>query len=373
VIADLAVAQRQAGHDVIVVSDSGSQSGYTSHPEYLDLLRNSGVELHAVRSTFARDLALNINAAGDVFRFIGSRQIDVAHAHAAIPAMIARLACGKRATPVLATMHRWGIRKTAEQARTDITLLGLADAVVTPSAAFCERLRGLGVQQNLLEAVPYGIASGSSEAIDDGDAPSVASIRSRGDQIAICVVREGERTNQRLLLQALAQAGCERLHAVFVGEGETGALEAEAAAIGVGARVHVLGYRSDTSRYVRQADVVVVPSHDEGLPVVVLEALRDGVPLVAADAPEILEALEDGRCGYVFTAGSVAGLTDALRRALSQHAGRPTLAATQRLHWEQHHRVEQMVAAYDALYASLVVARLLRVQTSERVAIGRSA
>jgi glycosyltransferase involved in cell wall biosynthesis len=186
-------------------------------------------------------------------------------------------------------------------------------------------------------------------------------------------VREGERTNHKPFLQALAHESFAALHALFVGGGDTLALEADAAALGVRARIHILGSRADTGRYLRLADVVVLPSQDEGLPLVVLEALRDAVPVVAPDTPEIREALADGQFGNVFTAGSAAGLADALRRALSQDSVPSVLPAAQRVHWEEHHRVEQMVAAYDGLYASLAVARPRRVQAGERVAIGRSA
>src|SRR5262245_10818938 len=150
VIADLAIQQRRAGHEVIVVSDSGSQPGYASYPEYLAALGRAAVEQHAVRSTFTRDVPLNVDAAGELSRLIGNRQIDVVHAHAAIPAMVARLACGSRATPIVVTMHGWGIAKTVEQARTDVTLLGLADVVVTTSAALSARLRRRGVRDGVL-------------------------------------------------------------------------------------------------------------------------------------------------------------------------------------------------------------------------------
>jgi glycosyltransferase involved in cell wall biosynthesis len=374
VIADLAIEQRQARHEVIVVSDGGRQPGYASYPEYLERLGSAGVELHTLRSTFTRDVPLNVDAAGVLSRLIGSRRIDVVHAHAAIPAMVARLAGGSRATPIVVTMHGWGIAKTEDHARTDVTLLGLADAVVTPSAALRERLRRLGVQQDAMLVVPYGVNATPPNAIDDRDRSLLASIRARSDRVAFCIGTIGERKNQRLLVQALAQEGCERIQAVFIGEGETAALEAEAAGRGIGGRIHVLGYRAEASRYLRYADVVVLPSRDEGQPLVVLEALRDGVPIVASDIPEMLEALDGGRLGYTFSGGAVAELTHALKRAFSLHGpGRMVLAELQRRHWGQRHRVEQMATTYEGIYAAQAAALALRISPGERVTMRKPA
>jgi len=372
-IVDLAIQQRLAGHHVIVVLDSGGQPGYASYPEYIELLADAGVELHAVRSTFTRDVPLNVDAAGELSRLIGNRQIDVIHAHAAIPALVARLACGSRATPIIVTMHGWGIAKTAEQSRTDVTLLGLADVVVTPSVSLRARLQRLGVRQNAL-VVPYGIQSKAPKPIDDSDAAHLAAIRARGGRIAMCIGTIGERKNQRLLVQALLGDGCEGVHAVFIGDGESFGLAWEAADCHVEERVHILGYRPDASRYLQHADVVVLPSRDEGLPLVVLEALREGVPVVASDIPEILEALGGGRLGFVFSGGSAAALADALDRALSLDAfGRSTLAGEQRLRWERRHRLEQMAAAYQGIYAAQAHARVLRISPRDWAAIGRPA
>jgi len=374
VIADLAIRQRQAGHDVIVVSDSGSQPGYASYPEYLGDLHQAGVELHVVRSTFAREVPLNVDAAGDLSRLIGNRQVDIVHAHAAIPAMVARLACGSGGTPIVVTMHGWGIAKTPEQVRTDATLLSLADAVVTPSAALRTRLRSLGIRQKAIAVVPYGIAPASVRAVDDGDVALFESIRSQGDRVVICVGTIGERKNQRLLVRALAYGSLGHVQAVFIGDGESTPLRNEASFLGIGARVHVLGHRADASRYLRYADVVVLPSREEGLPLVVLEALRDGVPIVASDIPEVLEALGGGRLGYVFASGSETSLADVLGHELSRPGSdRSTLALEQQAQWRRRHRLEQMTAAYDAIYTAQAVARVRNFRPGERIALRRPA
>ncbi len=354
VIADLAIQQTQAGHEAIVVSDGGGEAGYASYPEYLEALAAAGVEAHTTRSTFTRDVSLNVDAAGHLRRLIGSRHVDVVHAHAAIPAMVARLSNGSRPTHIVVTMHGWGIAKSVDQARTDITLLGLADAVVTPSVVLRDRLRRLGVEQDRLYVVPYGIGPALQEPIAPADLEMLETLRRQGAFLAVCVGAIGERKNQRLLVEALSRAGLEHVHAVFVGDGDASTLASDAVRLGVRGRTHILGYRSDASRYLRQADLAVLPSRDEGLPLVVLEALRDGVPMVASDIPEMVEALDGARLGHVFARGSATALAEAMKRALAMQVHeREARGGRARLHWEQHYALERMATAYARIYASL--------------------
>src|SRR5262245_40794387 len=117
IIAALAVAQKRAGHEVVVAADAGGEPGYESYPEYLERLGGAGIPFHPLTSTFKRDLNLNVRAADDLRSVVTARPPDVAHAHAAVPAMIARLALsGRNGSRVVATMHGWGVRKTREQA-----------------------------------------------------------------------------------------------------------------------------------------------------------------------------------------------------------------------------------------------------------------
>ena len=355
VIADLAIQQEQAGHEAIVVSDSGGEAGYASYPEYVQALAAAGVETHTTRSTFTRDVALNVDAAGHLRRLIGNRHIDVIHAHAAIPAMLARLAMGSRPTHIVVTMHGWGIAKSVEQARADVTLLGLVDAVVTPSIVLRDRLRRLGVAQDHLHVVPYGIGPVLQEPIEGADLEAIETIRRQGASLAMCIGTIGERKNQRLLVKALAQEGLEHVHAVFVGDGDVSPLASEAVRLDVQGRTHIFGYRRAASRYLRQADFAVLPSQDEGLPLVLLEALRDGVPVVASDIPEMVEALDGGRLGHLCSGGSAPALAGAMRCALTTPAReREMWFARSRLYWEQHHALERMTAAYARMYASLI-------------------
>ena len=81
-----------------------------------------------------------------------------------------------------------------------------------------------------------------------------------------------------------------------------------------GPGVRRLGYRSDVAAVLAAADVFVLPSHFEGLPMSVIEAMLTGLPVVATDIRGPREQVVDGETGLLVPAGSVERLAAALGR-----------------------------------------------------------
>jgi glycosyltransferase involved in cell wall biosynthesis len=79
-------------------------------------------------------------------------------------------------------------------------------------------------------------------------------------------------------------------------------------------RVILAGPVNDTAPYYAMADVLVLPSHREGLPTVVLEAHAAGKPVVGAAATGIVDLVVDGETGLLFPVGDVSSLADAIAR-----------------------------------------------------------
>jgi glycosyltransferase involved in cell wall biosynthesis len=92
-------------------------------------------------------------------------------------------------------------------------------------------------------------------------------------------------------------------------------------------RVQFLGFRTDAQALLALADVCVLPSHDEGLPLVALEAQAAGCPLIAATAGGIPEIVEHGVSGLLFPPGDVGQLSAELERVLSDPQLREHLRA----------------------------------------------
>jgi glycosyltransferase involved in cell wall biosynthesis len=85
-------------------------------------------------------------------------------------------------------------------------------------------------------------------------------------------------------------------------------------------RVVFAGAVQDTAAYYAIADVVVLPSHREGLPMVVLEANAAGKPVIGASATGIVNIVVDGENGLLFPVGDVPALAEALARLITDKA-----------------------------------------------------
>jgi glycosyltransferase involved in cell wall biosynthesis len=138
----------------------------------------------------------------------------------------------------------------------------------------------------------------------------------------VCVGRLVERKGHALLLEALAQLAREGVSCTLslVGDGPLrGALEARCAELGLQGAVRFRGWASEDEvlRDIVAARVLVLPSFAEGLPVVLMEALALGRPVVCTDIAGHSELVENGVSGWLIPVGSLAALVAALREVLA--------------------------------------------------------
>ncbi len=358
IVAELACSQALSRHNVVVAASGIGEEDYTNYRQWLDRLTSAGVGLILVDSTFKRDLALNVAAFRRIGESMDCASLSLIHTHAAIPSLIALLlrARARRAIPIVQTMHGWGIRKTPEQAATDITLMSQVDRVLTVSQSSRRLLIQLGLAPELIEVVPNGVGPLTPAA--DGECIRVLTEwRSQGLIILVCVGTVGLRKNQRLLLQAMAHAQApSNLACAFVGEGEeVPTLQMLARESGIGDRALFLGYRPEGAQFIAGADWLALPSTDEGLPLSILEAYRAGVPVLGSDIPEIAEVVLPDRTGILFESGKLESLVQALGKAAKMpESERARLGSASRDLWQQKYSLERMLDHYGRVYEGLL-------------------
>ena len=137
----------------------------------------------------------------------------------------------------------------------------------------------------------------------------------------VCVGRLAEQKGHLVLIEAINQLldrGC-KLDMVLIGDGHL--REPVLMAIeryGLADCVRVTGWAdSDTVRqHIQDAQMLVLPSFAEGLPVVIMEALAVGRPVISTYVAGIPELVGNGECGWLIPAGSVEALADAMYEAL---------------------------------------------------------
>lgn len=107
-----------------------------------------------------------------------------------------------------------------------------------------------------------------------------------------------------------------------VDESLAGRMRADAEARGLGDRLTFTGSLHDVHEYFRLADVFVLPSRREGLPVALMEAMSCGLPCVASHLPGATDTLiDDGVSGVLVPPGDVGAFADAIKRMLIDPAG----------------------------------------------------
>ncbi|MBI3003324.1 MAG: glycosyltransferase family 4 protein, partial [candidate division NC10 bacterium] len=123
---------------------------------------------------------------------------------------------------------------------------------------------------------------------------------------------------------------------------------------GVSERVRFLGWREDIPRILAALSVFVLPSANEGMGMVLVEAMAMGVPVVATRVGGIPSVVPDGECGLLVEPGDVAGLAGAVAKLLADPALAARMGAAGRRRAAAY-GVESMVEQLDGLYRQLLV------------------
>jgi glycosyltransferase involved in cell wall biosynthesis len=100
---------------------------------------------------------------------------------------------------------------------------------------------------------------------------------------------------------------------------------------GLGSRLRLLGYRTDIAAVLAAADIFVLPSHFEGLPMSVIEAMLTGLPVVATDIRGPREQIVPEVTGLLVPPATIAPLKTALCRLVSDPAARAAMGAAGRV------------------------------------------
>ncbi len=142
---------------------------------------------------------------------------------------------------------------------------------------------------------------------------------------------------------------------VLVGEGpEESAIRETIARLGLQDCVRLLGLRSDVSRLLRAADVFLLSSINEGIPLTVIEAMAAGLPVVSTAAGGVGEVVLDGKTGLLAPVGDAEGLARHLLHLSENAAERKRLGDAGRERAFALYDEEQMLASYERLYREML-------------------
>jgi glycosyltransferase involved in cell wall biosynthesis len=211
---------------------------------------------------------------------------------------------------------------------------------------FC-RSQVLRIAPNLddsrLEVVRLGVDCNSLQPSTADPAGNLPARQSRPMHLA-CTGRMVAAKGHRILLEAIAALAAEKIQATctLIGDGpERKALEALATRLGIASQIQFLGAMAHqpTLAEVAKADVFVLASFAEGLPVALMEAMALGVPCISTTIAAIPELILSGENGLLVPPANSAALASALRRLASDEPLRLELGKKARQTAEQSYNL----------------------------------
>ncbi len=274
------------------------------------------------------------------------------HAHDPKSVVYAWLATRGLDCSCVATTHGWIETSAALRLynRIERALLKRYDAIVAVAQRQVDHLVAAGVARNRIHAIANGI-----EMVDRASPQERLLARQRfhcepEDTVFAAIGRLAPEKNLSLLLRAMARIGEDApVRLLVAGDGpEFGPLALLVEALGLRSRVTMLGNLDDCAPVYAAMDVLVLPSLSEGMPLVVLEAMSAGKPILATAVGDVPALLAQAPHSRLLPMDEVAW-ADAMRTAVGTRGD----DARARAHAREFHSAQVMAMRYAGLYRAL--------------------
>jgi len=276
-------------------------------------------------------------------RVLKDFQPDIVIAHNVSATLVTRLA--RPNAPVLTLFH--GV--TESDYRNAARVLNFAsDRVVVVSDTIGRRLKDSGLRRVKVSTIRNAVTPLALGSKSESRAQLALPADAR---VALCLSRMERPKRHDLLLDAWHQLSGEDI-LLLAGDGSQRA-KLEQQAQPMGDRVRFLGNRSDVSTLLTAADVTVLISDSEGLPMAILESLAAARPVVASDVGGVREILDSGG-GRLVPQGDVASIAAGLHELLHDETARNNAASIGLSTVRQHHDAGQMMRQYRDLVCEML-------------------
>ncbi len=216
--------------------------------------------------------------------------------------------------------------------------------------------QAMGLEPRRLPVIYNGVESDDVTQADAARLRETLGIDA-GVPVVLFVGRLVEHKDVPTLLRATARLRERGVCVLLAGDGPLApALQVDIDRLGLHGRVRLLGQRDDTAALMRLSDMVVLPSVSEGLSNVIIEAMMQGLPVIASRVGGNVELVGHDATGLLFEAGDDAALAECMARLLDDPALRARLGAAAGRRAMRDFSVRGMVDAYSSLYRDAAVA-----------------
>jgi glycosyltransferase involved in cell wall biosynthesis len=354
VVSTLAAAQRRSGHRVVVaptLSAPGDGWNFASSLEHADV---ELVPLIVPRRGYLRERTL-------IRGVCRSHSVTVVHTHGYRSDIVGGHAGHESGLPIVTTVHGFtggGLKNRAYE-QFQRFVFRRFDAVVVVSRLQADQLRASGVPAQRLHIVPNALAAHSSPLGRD-DARRALGLPAEG-LLAGWVGRVSREKGIDVFIDALASigdpaTGDPTIGGVILGDGPERAPEAARAEALAPGRFRWLGAVPDAAKYFAAFDLFVLSSRTEGLPMVMLEAMAAGTPVVATNVGGIPDLVSPAE-GILVPPDDPKALAGAIRATVLDRDAAAARASAARQRQRARFDVASWSAQYEEIYRDLIVAR----------------
>ena len=293
-------------------------------------------------------------------KYIKKNKIKLIHAHGYKANFYALMAAVCNRIPCIATCHPWTETDYSRKARLytflDKMWLRRMDDIVAVSDEVKEQLTFLNWQQKV-DVIPNGIDWNRFNGRTDGLKVRAKVDFPDSDVVIGTIGRLVPEKGYSFLLRSARQI-CDSYSdtkIVFVGDGPLRRqLEQEVEELDLKSRVHFLGVRDDVPALLSRMDIFVLPSISEGIPMVLLEAMAAGKPIVATSVGAIPRIIRDRHTGLLVPPGDAETLASAIEFLLEDRRKAQDMAINARKEVQAKFSSTAMAQKYIERYDLLV-------------------
>lgn len=296
---------------------------------------DAGIEVEVIRERYRFDTRV----ISQLRRVVERRAPDIVQTHMIKSHFLVRLAGLGRRLPWVAYHHGYTTTDFKMRLYNGFNRFSLPSAtrVVTVCGPFAEQLAREGVRREKI-SVLHNSVKATAPACDDKVAALKKSLGlNDGERVLLAVGRLSREKGHADLVKALGVL--RRLDPdlifklVVVGEGpERARVEEAARGLGLSGRIVFAGHAKDVRPFYALADLLALPSHSEGSPNVLLEAMAAGLPVAATSVGGVPEIANDGETALLVPARDADAMAAALKRLLDDATLARTMAARAKEH-----------------------------------------
>lgn len=350
---NLCQEQKQAGHQPVICSIREVEE------------RDMPLESEALRRridsiTFHMQDGPNFLGAWRIAKYARMNKYDIIHSHGYkgnilfgfIPYSIRRI-------PLVSTLHGWTyvkkLSKLGLYAYLDAISLHRMEAVCVVNEAILNHpwLRRIKARGRIM-LIPNGIplqTEGSALPADD------IVLFCKEKFTVVSIGRLSQEKRQRDLIDAFAILArtIDEARLLIIGEGpERSNLERQIGQMDLEDRVMLPGYRDDAWRYLKFCRVFALSSVTEGLPITMLEAMREGIPIVATQVGGIPQALGHGEYGVLVMKQCPEALYQGMKKIYDDAEFAKNVTCKAKKHLMENYSSLKMSERYFELYRQII-------------------